>query len=117
MAAKLLTEPLLYLSLFFKRHREDYYRRLDAVRIEGDWEGWLDFFLDGVATIADEAVVTHGYGSGRRRRRGVLVRSFHDRLGEERKPREARARRGAHPEESRARQGLRSYIVCRKRQP
>lgn len=52
----LLTKPLLYLSLFFKRHREEYYRRLGAVRIEGDWEGWLDFFLDGVATIADEAV-------------------------------------------------------------
>jgi Fic family protein len=55
---KLLTKPLLYLSLFFKRHREDYYRRLNAVRIDGDWEGWLDFFLDGVATIADEAVTS-----------------------------------------------------------
>jgi len=55
---KLLTKPILYLSLFFKRHREDYYRRLNAVRIEGDWEGWLDFFLDGVATIADEAVAS-----------------------------------------------------------
>ena len=55
---KLLTKPLLYLSLFFKRHRGDYYRRLDAVRVDGDWEGWLDFFLDGVATIADEAVAS-----------------------------------------------------------
>ena len=55
---KLLTKPLLYLSLFFKRHREEYYRRLNAVRIDGDWEGWLDFFLDGVATIADEAVAS-----------------------------------------------------------
>ena len=55
---KLLTKPLLYLSLFFKRHRQDYYRRLDAVRVEGDWEGWLDFFLDGVATIAEEAVAS-----------------------------------------------------------
>ncbi len=55
---KLLTKPLLYLSLFFKRHREEYYRRLNAVRVEGDWEGWLDFFLDGVATIADEAVAS-----------------------------------------------------------
>lgn len=53
---KLLTKPLLYLSLFFKRHRDDYYRRLNAVRVDGDWEGWLDFFFDGVATIADEAV-------------------------------------------------------------
>jgi Fic family protein len=55
---RLLTRPLLYLSLFFKRHRQEYYRRLDAVRVDGDWEVWLDFFLDGVATIADEAVAT-----------------------------------------------------------
>jgi Fic family protein len=53
---KLLTRPLLYLSLFFKRHRDEYYRRLSAVRTDGDWEGWLDYFLDGVATIAEEAV-------------------------------------------------------------
>jgi Fic family protein len=53
---KLLTEPLLYLSLFFKQHQGEYYRRLNAVRIDGDWEGWLDYFLDGVATIADQAV-------------------------------------------------------------
>lgn len=52
----LLKSPLLYLSLFFKRHREEYYRRLNLVRLEGDWEGWTDFFLDGVATIAGEAV-------------------------------------------------------------
>lgn len=55
---KLLTKPLLYLSLFFKQHREDYYRRLTAVRVDGDWEGWLAFFVDGVATIADEAVAS-----------------------------------------------------------
>lgn len=51
-----LTRPLLYLSLFFKRHRDEYYRRLTGVRTDGDWEGWLDFFLHGVATIAGEAV-------------------------------------------------------------
>lgn len=55
---KVLTKPLLYLSLFFKRNREEYFRRLNAVRREGDWEGWLAFFLDGAATIADEAVAT-----------------------------------------------------------
>jgi len=55
---QLLTRPLLYLSLFFKRHRQEYYRRLNAVRVDGDWEGWTDFFLEGVATIADEAVET-----------------------------------------------------------
>jgi Fic family protein len=53
---KLLSKPLLYLSLFFKRHRDDYYRRLNGVRVDGDWEAWIDFFLAGVATIADEAV-------------------------------------------------------------
>ncbi|AZO28671.1 MULTISPECIES: Fic family protein [unclassified Mesorhizobium] len=54
----LLKAPLLYLSLFFKRHREEYYRRLNLVRLEGNWEGWIDFFLDGVATISDEAVAS-----------------------------------------------------------
>jgi len=54
----LLSQPLLYLSLHFKRHREEYYRRLGAVRTKGDWEGWLLFFLDGVGTIADEAVAS-----------------------------------------------------------
>ena len=54
----LLKAPLLYLSLFFKRHREEYYRRLNLVRSEGDWEGWTDFFLDAVATIANEAVAS-----------------------------------------------------------
>ncbi len=54
----LLAQPLLYLSLFFKRHQAEYYRLLNAVRVEGDWEGWVSFFLEGVATIADEAVST-----------------------------------------------------------
>ncbi len=54
----LLRSPLLYISLFFKRHRAEYYRRLDAVRTEGDWEGWTAYFLEGVAAIADEAVAS-----------------------------------------------------------
>lgn len=53
-----LTEPLLYLSIFFKEHRQEYYDRLQAVRDKGDWEGWLAFFLDGVATVAAEATQT-----------------------------------------------------------
>ncbi|MDL5365900.1 Fic family protein [Xanthomonas sp. NCPPB 2654] len=53
-----LREPCLYLSLFFKRHRAQYYERLNAVRTEGDWEGWLGFFLDGVADTAQQAVST-----------------------------------------------------------
>jgi Fic family protein len=55
---EVLSRPLLYLSLFFKTHRQEYYRRLSAVRTEGDWEGWLSFFLEGVAVVAEEAVVT-----------------------------------------------------------
>ena len=51
-----LPHPLLYLSLFFRRHQAEYYRRLSRVRTDGDWEGWLDFFLDGVATVGEEAV-------------------------------------------------------------
>ena len=50
-----LSSPLLYLSLFFKRHRDEYYRRLSAVRTDGDWEGWIAFFLEAVATISNEA--------------------------------------------------------------
>lgn len=51
-----LRDPSLYLSLYFKRHRADYYDRLNAVRTQGDWEGWLGFFLDGVADTAQQAV-------------------------------------------------------------
>jgi Fic family protein len=53
---KVLPHPLLYLSVFFRRHQAEYYRRLSRVRSDGDWEGWLDFFLDGVATVANDAV-------------------------------------------------------------
>jgi len=55
---KVLREPLLYLSLFFKEHRSEYYRLLDKVRYDGDWEAWLDFFLEGIQTTADGAVDT-----------------------------------------------------------
>ena len=51
----LLSAPLLYLSLFFKRHQDEYYHRLAAVRTDGDWEGWTCYFLEAVATIATEA--------------------------------------------------------------
>lgn len=53
-----LSNPLLYLSLYFKQHRSDYYRLLDLVRAEGDWESWLDFFLQGVEETASNAVYT-----------------------------------------------------------
>lgn len=54
----LLTEPLLYLSLYFKEHRQHYYDLLDRVRITGDWEAWVDFFLEGVEFTATRAVET-----------------------------------------------------------
>ena len=50
-----LCEPLLYLSLFLKQHRADYYRLLQEVREHGNWEAWLDFFLNGVETVATQA--------------------------------------------------------------
>lgn len=53
-----LRQPLLYLSLYFKQHRAEYYRLLDTVRHTGDWEAWLDFFLEGVAQTASGAVET-----------------------------------------------------------
>jgi Fic family protein len=57
-ASGILREPLLYLSLFFKEQRTEYYRLLDLVRREGDWEAWLAFFLRGVAETAEGAVST-----------------------------------------------------------
>lgn len=55
---KVLQRPVLYLSHYLKQHRGTYYDRLMAVRSEGDWEGWLRFFLTGIATVAREAEQT-----------------------------------------------------------
>jgi len=55
---KVLQRPVLYLSHYLKQHRGTYYDRLMAIRNEGDWEGWLRFFLTGVATVAREAEQT-----------------------------------------------------------
>jgi Fic family protein len=54
----LLSQPLLYLSLYLKRHRAVYYELLDRVRSSGDWEAWVDFFLEGVEQTALGAVQT-----------------------------------------------------------
>ena len=54
----LLHQPLLYISLFLKQHRDTYYERLQAVRVNGDWEGWLAFFLEAVVAVATEAAST-----------------------------------------------------------
>lgn len=52
---RLLPEPLLYLSGYLKQHQAEYYRRLSIIRTEGDWESWIAFFLEGVATAAAHA--------------------------------------------------------------
>lgn len=53
-----LREPILYLSLYFKMNRDEYYDQLQRVRTEGDWESWLRFFLKGVLETSEQAVVT-----------------------------------------------------------
>jgi Fic family protein len=53
---RLLSQPLLYLSLFFKRNLSEYYDRLGRVRTRGDWEGWTSFFLRGVEVVSEEAI-------------------------------------------------------------
>jgi Fic family protein len=56
--AGVLQQPLLYLSLYFKQNRDEYYRLLDQVRNDGDWESWMRFFFKGVQITADGAVST-----------------------------------------------------------
>jgi Fic family protein len=51
----LLSEPLLYLSGYLKQYQAEYYRRLSLIRTDGDWESWVTFFLEGVATAAGDA--------------------------------------------------------------
>ncbi|MGH7604307.1 MAG: Fic family protein [Gemmatimonadaceae bacterium] len=53
-----LTEPFLYLSLYFKQHRDDYYAALQRVRTDGDWEGWMAYYLEGVDWTARQAIQT-----------------------------------------------------------
>lgn len=55
---EVLTRPLLYLSHYFKQHRSQYYDCLMSVRDEGDWEGWIKFFLKGVWEVSKEAIET-----------------------------------------------------------
>ena len=55
---KVLSEPMLYLSLYFKTHRKAYYDLLNQVRIDGDWEAWLEYFADAVIATANQALET-----------------------------------------------------------
>ncbi len=57
-AEGMLRQPMLYLSLYFKQHRSDYYAHLQHIRETGDWEVWLSFFLRGVKETADDAALT-----------------------------------------------------------
>lgn len=52
---KLLPEPLMYLSGYLKKHQSMYYQRLSVIRSQGDWEGWIEFFLEGVESAAIQA--------------------------------------------------------------
>jgi hypothetical protein len=81
----LLDWPLLYISLAWKRHRDKYYRRLASVRSEGDWEGWLMFYLACVEAAGD-GVETAGKMAGsdapgpRRRRETIPPASLTSRV-------------------------------------
>ncbi|MEX2316613.1 MAG: Fic family protein [Pirellulales bacterium] len=55
---RVLLKPVLYLSHYFKRHRQMYYDRLQAVRDEGAWEAWLAFFLEGIKEVSEQATET-----------------------------------------------------------
>lgn len=55
---EILSQPLLYLSLFFKQHRDEYYRLLQAIRDEGTWEEWILFFLRGVTVTSRSALLS-----------------------------------------------------------
>jgi Fic family protein len=67
-----LHKPVLYLSHYFMAHRQEYYDRLQAIRDQGDWEGWLAFFLAGVAEVSAQATETA--------RRILELREAHRRL-------------------------------------
>jgi Fic family protein len=55
---EILRKPLLYLSYYLKAHRAEYYDRLTAIRLDGNWEGWIKFFLRGVAEVSQSATET-----------------------------------------------------------
>jgi len=54
----ILAKPLLYLSIYLKRHREEYYRILNEIRTDGAWEAWLRFFLQGVIEVSNESIAS-----------------------------------------------------------
>lgn len=79
--ATVLRKPSLYLSLYFKKHRGHYYDLLDRVRGEGDWEEWLEFFLEGVRETADGAVSTTRKLAAKASKHRTLIASLGRRSG------------------------------------
>lgn len=74
---EVLAKPVLYLSHYFKRHRQQYYDRLQAVRDRGDWESWLAFFLRGVVEVSEQATRTaRDILSLRERHRQIITANF-----------------------------------------
>lgn len=74
MHGQVLQQPVLYLSYYFKRNRAEYYDRLMAIRLRGDWEGWLRFFLNGVTETASEAAALAGrIFEMREQHRGLVI--------------------------------------------
>lgn len=57
-AERLLTQPFFYFSLYLKENRSDYYDALQRIRTQGDWEGWIHFYLVGVEAVARQAAHT-----------------------------------------------------------
>jgi Fic family protein len=58
VADGVLAQPFLYLSLYFREHRTEYYDALQRVRTHGDWEGWLRFYVTGVEVVARQSART-----------------------------------------------------------
>lgn len=79
---EILSRPVLYLSHHFRRHQQRYYELLQAIRDRGDWEAWLKFFLDGVATVANEATaISRAIVSLREAHRARIIETFGGAVG------------------------------------
>jgi Fic family protein len=97
-----LGRPLLYLSHYLKQHRAEYYDRLMAIRNDGDWEGWLKFFVCGVFEVSQKATETA--------RNIVRLREAHRRVLSERPPLEKPATAAPDSLQSRRRRALAGYL-------
>jgi Fic family protein len=79
---QLLIRPVLYLSHYFKAHRQEYYERLQATRVDGDWESWIKFFLKGVGDVSDQATETaREIVSLREEHRAIIAEKFGNSAG------------------------------------